>query len=285
MNYFLHYSGKLPPYYKISINNILSVDKEARIYICSDEKVDFKNISHCYPNELNNQFIEKVRNINYFSKRKNPLWETSLLRIYYLFAMSEVFQIKNFVHFDLDVMIYKPFKEIKNNFDKNKFNITPMTELDLIFGYSYVGSLETYYKICSDTLEILDDIKYFEDRFYNSKKINEMMILNFSMMKNPDNFHLLNTLPKYGLKNQIIFDPAQYGHYLSGVDKKFFMRSTVEEKQFIGREVLEKGFKIKFKNNIPKLIYKDEQFELVNLHIHKKNLNKFKSKNYKCFIN
>jgi len=284
MNYFLHYSGKLPEYHKITINNILSVDKDAKIYFCSDEKIDSKYVTHCYPDQLNNEFIEMVSKINYFKDEKNQLWNTSLLRIYYLFEMAKLFSVDKFVHFDLDVMIYEPFDNIKDNLIESKFNITPMTELDLIFGYSYVSSLENYFEICSDTIEILNNINYFEKKFYNSKKVNEMMLLNFALMKNPNNFHLLTTLPNFNDNEVLLFDPAQYGHHLCGVDKKLFVKNTFEEKQYIGREILEKGYKVKFKNNQPLLFANGKKYKIVNLHVHKKNLHKFKSRTYKCLL-
>ena len=43
------------------------------------------------------------------------------MRIFYLSDMSEKLDIESFVHFDLDVLIYKPFSDIKNYFRKNKW--------------------------------------------------------------------------------------------------------------------------------------------------------------------
>lgn len=284
MNYILFYSGRLPKYYKISINNILSVDKDAKIFFCSDEVINSKFIRHIFPSEINHEFIEEVKNLKYFENENNPLWLTSLLRIYYLLAIAKKFRIEKFIHFDLDVMIYKPYSELENLFHNKKFNITPMTEVDLIFGYSFVSNLNTYYEICSDTIEILKNVKYYELKYNNSKKINEMMLLNFAFMKNPENFNLLNTYPNKEFNSLILFDPQQYGQYLSGIDKKILTKHTVEEKQYIGREVLENGYKIKFLKNKPYLISKNNKYEIANLHIHKKTLERFKNEEYICYL-
>ena len=131
MNYFLFYSGNLPKYYKVTLNNILSVDKNAKIYFCSDEKIFSEYITHVDPSKLKSEFISEIQRIDYFKNFSNPLWNTSLLRIFYLLEMSKKFNISKFIHFDLDVMIYKSFSELKDYFDENKMKCQFTHSMDL----------------------------------------------------------------------------------------------------------------------------------------------------------
>ena len=53
------------------------------------------------------------------------------MRIFYLRDLLNYMNIDEFIHFDSDVLIYKPFNKIKYSFDK-KFNITPLSNNELI---------------------------------------------------------------------------------------------------------------------------------------------------------
>ena len=46
MNYFYYFTGDLPNYLKISINSLLTVDEDAKIYLCSDNNPKYKNINY-----------------------------------------------------------------------------------------------------------------------------------------------------------------------------------------------------------------------------------------------
>ena len=44
----------------------------------------------------------------------NPLWITSLLRIFYLRDIQKKLNLKNVIHFDNDILIYKTYEELNN---------------------------------------------------------------------------------------------------------------------------------------------------------------------------
>ncbi len=46
MNYVLVSIGIIPSYISKTINSILSVDKDAKIYLGSDQKIDFENVEY-----------------------------------------------------------------------------------------------------------------------------------------------------------------------------------------------------------------------------------------------
>ena len=65
--------------------------------------------------ELNELLTKKEEILSIFKDtilESNPLWYTSFLRVFSLSYASKYFDIKKFVHFDNDVLIYKSFSKI-----------------------------------------------------------------------------------------------------------------------------------------------------------------------------
>ena len=279
MNYIYIYSGNLPSYAKISINSIKSVDLKANIVLCSDEDNHLPNVKNVTFEQIESELTKKVKEINYFQDETNPLWTTSLLRIFYLLDVVKFFDYDNFIHFDADVMIYKSYDQLKDYFDYEKFNITSLTELDLIFSYSFTKNIENYQLICEKIYQILKKPKKYEKKFYESKKLNEMMLLNIVYMENRELFNILPSIPDVNNKNKILFDSGTYGQYLSGASKTLLSKNIIHENSFVGRFLLEGSASVKFKNK-PFVRFNKENFELANLHIHGKNLNKYIPKGF-----
>ena len=85
MNYLLTYLGKEPNYIKYCLNTILSVDKEAKIYFCSDFTISYSGVTHLAAGEISSDLTNEVNSINIYKNTnydQNPLWNTSLLRIF-----------------------------------------------------------------------------------------------------------------------------------------------------------------------------------------------------------
>ena len=68
MNYVLVSVGKIPEYIKFTLNSILSVDKDANIILCSDQKniENFKNIKIIDIRSLNNNKVEEFKSLNLY---------------------------------------------------------------------------------------------------------------------------------------------------------------------------------------------------------------------------
>lgn len=276
MNYLYFYKGKIPNYVNYSLESVKYSDPESKIFFCSDSKPSFKDLIHVDLKDLTSEHIKYVKELNYFNNNKNPLWETSLLRIYYLLTAAEYLKINNFIHFDTDVLVYKSFEELKKYFVNNKLNITPLNELFLIFGYSYISSINTYKLICEDIIKILEKIETYQAKYYENKKVNEMLLLNLAYLENPDNFNLLTTIPNKN--SSVLFDPVSYGQYISGIDKKNISKKTIDEDHYVGREILRSGMKVMFKNKKPQISLEKNMYEIANLHVHKKNLKDYMPK-------
>ena len=288
MDYVLVSIGTIPTYLDKTINTIFSVDKNSKIYLCTDQTVEFKNVKIINLNEIISSQTKKISDQNIYKGtifESNPLWITSLLRIFYLRDFQRSLNKTSIVHFDNDILIYKSFDEIFDQFHSSKFCITPASKNRLIFGYSYIPNIDNFEKIC-DALEKLIDKGINENwEFNNFSPHNEMDLLGMIYNQNNALFHLLPTLPYY---SNIIFDPLDYGRYIDGSHtkpKKFFStRRELDFNQNIGVELYSKRIKTKFENYLPKVVWEKEEFTLSNLHIHSKRFEKFLPKNYKSFI-
>ena len=274
MNYLLVYSGKIPEYVNYSIDSIIKNEsKDAKIYFCGDYQLERNDIIHININDLNSNHLNEIKEINYFRDEKNLLWETSLYRIFYLYEAAKYININRFIHFDCDVVIYKSFDELTNQFDRGKINITPLNELFLNFSYSFFDNMQYLELVCVEILKILKNSTFYENKYYKGKKLNEMILMNIAYIKNPEFFKLLEVLP--GSDNDVIFDPGSYGQYIGGTHNKRFSKNFINIDHYVGREILKDGFKVSFENKKPFINHSKQIFELANLHVHSKNLHRY----------
>lgn len=273
MDYILHYTGKVPKHVNVCIDSIKKIDPDSNIIFLNTTDFQNENALSINCRDISDQYLESLDTINYFSEEKNKLWETSLSRIFLIHNAAKQLKIDKFIHFDTDVLIYKPYESLKFCFKENKLNITPADENRLVFGYSFIEGINNLTIICEKIINLLKNVKQYEDTYSFGNKLNEMIILNIIYIENPNLFNLLDTIPK--LNNEIIFDGMSYGQYLGGVDKKVLSKYYLNRAHYAGRAMLDKGFRPKLSNQKPYIIYEDKIFEIANLHIHKKNLRKF----------
>ena len=188
------------------------------------------------------------------------------MRIFYLNDVINNLNLRQGVHFDSDVIIYKPYEKIEQLFDQNKFNITPLNKEELIFGYAYIGNQVIFNNIVNKFANVVTN------EFGNM--INEMKLLKNLHSKSGEFFNLLNILPNASEK--YVFDPASYGQYLGGTHESI---SFLQEKMgfgdhhYIGKEIIiDNQLTIKFKNYPYVFKKENKKYEIVNLHIHSKEL-------------
>ena len=290
MNYILYHKGSLPNHLKHCINSILSSDSNSVIHLITDQKSSWKNIKVQNTKEFTElEFLHNFeKHLNHKGLGSNPLWITSLERIFYIYSYIEKLKITKFVHFDNDVVLYRPFFDIENNFQNiNKgIHITPLNSWNLVFGYSFINSADKYRAMTTTVKQILEDFKTYEYNFNMNKPLNEMRTLSIVKTLNPGLFIDLPVLP-YGGKD-FVFDPASYGQYLGGTHtspKRFYRENYITQTHIVGKELLSKRVSVNFNGGNP--FVKSElgdKSKLVNLHIHSKELQKFLPSNYKKYI-
>jgi hypothetical protein len=265
MNYILFHIGTVPSYLKYSIESIKIVDSDADIFVCTDKKLNEKNINSIPVNSFKQLGEKKAQIENIFKNtnyENNPLWASSILRIYALKHIVFSQGLEKFVHFDNDVLIYKSFKKISNTIDlpNNKISITKSDKDNLVFGYSYIPSYNLIEELCVIFDDILENYNYYSKHFARGGKLNEMRILGIAEKKYK----------------------SSYGQYLDGTHLKrgnyYFKRRYVSTEHIVGREISSKRIEVKFENEKPLVKFRDKSLEVVNLHVHSKRLYKFMPK-------
>jgi len=290
MNYFYYFTGDLPNYLKISINSLLTVDEEAKIYLCSDNNTKYKNINYLNPHDLQSSITKEFIDLDIYKntaydKNLNSLWHSSFLRIFAISDFLNHTQLNETVHFDGDVIVYKPFEELKKSLSNDAINITKLSNDRLIFGYSFIQNFKIMEKICIEIIEYFKSENYSDNEYYKNHPLNEMEVLSKIQQKLPMLFKLLPDLP-YGNQGTV-FDPAGYGQYLGGTfnnPKKWYKKQQPILDHSVGQEISSKRIRVGFKGNTPFVNYNEKKIPIANLHIHSKDLYKFKPKNYREFI-
>ena len=127
--------------------------------------------------------------------------------------------------------------------------------------------------------EILKDSKSYENRYYKGNRLNEMKMLHIANIEIPSLFNLLNVLPISN--SNLVFDPGSYGQYIGGTHNKKFSKKFIDLNHLVGMEIHLDKIKPK-KVNTNFIIKNESNFdkELVNLHVHSKNLKKYLPSEY-----
>lgn len=284
MNYILFYKGRLPKYFKYSINTILQVDKKSNVFFITDQKIeiDNKRVKVFKIKDLESSYTDKILQENYFSGEQNNLWETSLMRVFYINELINLENIDEFIHFDLDVLIYKSFEEIKPSFLMNKINITQLTKNFLVLGYLFIPKKSLYNELTEIMYKIFENRFYYEKKYYEKKRLNEMKMLFIAYDQNPELFNLIQVTPNESISH--IFDPGSYGQFLGGTHNKKFSKGFIDSEHIVGSEILKKNIRPTIFKNKYGVIKNDIFYELVNLHVHSKKLKSFLPQNYKNII-
>lgn len=277
MNYLFYSEKTVPDYMKYSINTVLSVDKDASIYFCTDEKVNFKNVKTLKLSEIASDITKNIRDSNLDHK-------SSIARIFYLNDVMRELNLKYFVHFDNDVLIYKPFSSLKNVFMENKLSITKPSNSKIIFGYSYINSSEVLSKLTKKIIETIEFGVSNKWSFNYDVPFKEEDFLGSIYPKNEELFNLLPILPH---ENKFVFDPSSYGHYLDGTlsyPRKILRKGYISPDHYIGREIIANRINVSFLDHKPVVIWQKKEFDIVNLHLYSQRFEKFLPVSYKEYI-
>ena len=131
--------GKIPDYFRISLESIKISNPNSKVYLLTDD-LTFKleGLEILYLEDVIGLEAQKILDSNYFSNEKNPLWKTSMVRVFLLKDLAKYLNIDSFIHFDNDVLIYQNYENLKNLFDNDAgLNITRNDKKSLVFGFSY----------------------------------------------------------------------------------------------------------------------------------------------------
>jgi len=270
--------GKVPLYFSISLKSVRNSNPNSDVYLLTDD-LTFKaeGIKTLTLEDVIGPEAQKILDSNYFSKEKNPLWKTSMIRVFLLNDLAKYLNIDSFIHFDNDVLIYQNYENFKNLLDNNVgLNITRNSKKMLVFGFSYCPNIQKFDLICKHLFKLLNDGVLNKSEGNNTYEENEMHLLN-NIYEQTDLISILPSSPAQ-LKNKMnknyIFDPSSYGQYLDGWHEDPGI-STIYLDQTISSLFLKNKIIINYKDVEPNFELNDQKYYLANLHIHSKNLSKF----------
>jgi hypothetical protein len=296
-NYILINFGKFPNYVSSTVQAILECEDKPNIYLCSDFDIDHLNIKSKYVdyinlNEIKSSTVDELKELDIYNQsRTSTLLNTSLWRVFILRDLVKFLKLSSFIHFDNDVLVYEPFTSFSSFLDIKKNYITKYTSHEFIFGYMYCGDINSFDKLLNEMFTYLTRRRFLMQRKIRLKLTKYLLKLNpllADKLDNSFNFNEMNILYKINKKvsyidslqtiphnnSEFIFDPCDYGFLLDGHPYESGV-SNIYEKNIVGSYLITNKPKIIFKNNKPKLVVKNKTYNIVNLHIHSKNLDGF----------
>lgn len=265
MKYFYVQIGEYPDWMFHSIESVKRNDSSAEIYLCGENKLVYEGVEYLNLNLLASQETKKAFASSTWKHDQNPLWRTSIYRIFILLDMMNTLKCEEFVHFDSDVILFHPFKDVRSsiNTSKKALHITPCNDDELVFGYSYCNSKEALTEVCDILLKAMFNQSLLMS--LTSGFPNEMQILRGIQKLNPDIIQSLTTIPRDN--EEYVFDPSSYGQYLFGTHNGH-QAGWHGDHHWIGKMIGQKKLNV-YIDDIP---YANNS-KIVNLHIHSKKLN------------
>jgi hypothetical protein len=202
---------------------------------------------------------------------RNSFWHLCSLRLIYLYSYIKKYNISNSIHLENDVMLYENLDKLKPFF-KNIVYATFDSYDRVIPGIIYIPNADAFKPIIENYNNNLNDMQ-------NLAKFNETVIEPLPIYPIIDNINKFNK--NYNDFN-CIFDAAAMGQYLGGVDKR---NQDGDTRGFINETCVIKYNNYEFKwikeNDLykPYVIINNKLIQIINLHIHSKELYKFLSNN------
>jgi hypothetical protein len=198
---------------------------------------------------------------------RNGFWHLCSLRLFYLYSYIKKFNLENIIHIENDVLIYENMEKIKDKFTENKIYATFDSDDRIIPGILFIPNYQIFEPIITNYNFNLNDMQ-------NLALFDEKTILPLPIFIN--NNHKITKLFN---KFNCIFDAAAIGQYLGGVDSRNISDDT---RGFINETCLIKYNNYKFYwiiNDLglyqPYILINNNYIQIINLHIHSKNLCRF----------
>jgi len=267
--------GTFQNYITENINNLLDFNN-SNITVITNKNLEnsFKQVKSkikiIYAEDLNNYNYDNNCKLN--KKSNNGLWFQSSNRFFYLYDYIKKYNIEGCFHIENDVMIYANL----NNYIPNekKIYLTMDSHNRCIPSLLFIPShreLERLIKNYNNTTNDMNNLGIF---FNKNKDISDTL----PIVKQNNNYNKRDLLNKNYEKFNAIFDAAAIGQYLGGCHYNYTRPGFINETCLVKYNNYNFYWKKKENNFIPHLEINNELIPIVNLHIHRKNLNNFRGK-------
>jgi len=304
---FVHLGPSLPEYLPIAIAQAHLFNPTFSIYLLANEtalknhskeltdlQVKLISCESLLKNKFHKKFIARSK---LDKKFRNGFWTFTTERFFYLEEFLEQYKLSDVFHVENDIMLYTNLEELLPIFRQNYTNMIGATfdnDHRCIPGFLYISNVKPLKQlvkfIAKRAHKSNNDMKSLAQfrKKYHKQWIEHLPILppeytqdhtliSTSGSRGTDPSHFFKHFEKFNS----IFDAAAIGQYLGGIDP--WHKNS--DPGFINEECVfnPQNFCFYWKEDnqgrkIPIIAYKEKECKINNLHIHSKNLNKFKSR-------
>lgn len=271
MNYVLCHIGELPSHLFDSIQSIKNVEDKPTIILIADAYIDIPDVTVLRIDEIKSAQTVSAMQTTLFDGWDNPLWRTSIFRVFLVRDAMQTLGLNGCYHFDNDVLLFQPssiFSHLFNEFDG--LYITPVNADEVVFGFSKFGTLDKTNELCDIFHNLLFDYDNISRYYINMP--NEMQLLSSISKERPDLIKLIESLPN---ESGIIFDPAGYGQYFGGTHQGHPPGFFYSQNNYIGDHIRDGLIKPVMIDKKPYVNHNGTCYPIVNLHIHSKKTKQF----------
>jgi hypothetical protein len=217
------------------------------------------------------EYTKKIKN-----SFRNGFWELTSFRFFAIYSYMKKYNLENIVHIENDVLIYTYLDYLKFH-NREKLLLTMDSEKRCIPGIMFIPNNKILFKCLNTFNEKLNDMENFSICYYKLPEYVDTLPIFIDIDNNTNN--ILNIITKNFKYYNSIFDAAAIGQYLGGIDPENKSGNTIG---FINETCVIDYSKYTFhwKNNnvglkIPYININNNEYPIINLHIHCKNLKKF----------
>jgi len=241
------------------------------ITVITDKKFNtlFENVNVINIEDLIPDYINIASRIN--NTFRNGFWQLTSYRFIAIYEYMKQHNINNIIHIENDVLIYRKLEHFHN---MNKLLLTMDSKNRCIPGLMYIPTNEVLKK-CLDLFNpSLNDMQNFSNCYYTLSECIDTLPIFIEDNKNDITKMITKNFKYY----HSIFDAAAIGQYLGGIDPR---NKPGDTRGFINETCVINYSKYTFiwKNDndkkIPYIVVNNNEYPIVNLHIHCKDLNTF----------
>lgn len=247
-------------------NNITVITDKKFNTLFENKNIDLINIEDLIPDYMN--LASRISDTF-----RNGFWILATYRFVAIYQYMKQYNIVNIVHIENDVLVYKDIDSIKFH-NINKLLLTMDSKSKCIPGFMFIPTNEILKK-CLDTFNPqLNEMENFSNCYYNLNNYIDTLPIFIDNNENTITHMITKNFKHYGY----IFDAAAIGQYLGGVDPRNIQGNT---KGFVNETCVFDYSKYKIiwkdENNkkIPYIVINANEYAIVNLHIHCKDLKQF----------
>lgn len=303
---FVHI-GEIPVYVKQSLEQARYMNPDLNIYLLANGEVksDFYRennieIIDVHELELSERHIAFREQHRFRPFIKNGFWVHVTERFFYIEDFMVQKQLENVIHIESDVLLYVDLKEIISIFIENQMELAAPFQLknSCVPSFVYIRAAEslkalTHHILCEinsyqgqSVEEDVNDMRTLAsfERLYGSEKMMRLPLLmpEYAKRYPPEEVKInheqttLDFLSKNAdLFPGYLFDAATLGIFTKGYDPTVYSSQPgqVHYKSLFDPSHLTMFWDLDSQNrSVPVILFGEEKYRIVNLHMHSKNM-------------